>query len=228
MIIFSRLKKNCKLLTKGLKNWLLKIFLFLSVSFLIFFIFSKSLPFTGLKMMYVGIQRDFWIGFSANFLGTLLAALLLYLFLERRVTSLQMHNEKIKLFKNLVAELITNYIIAERIITNLPISSTTDKFPVARFKFTHINNFLYARPIEKSGKFYLSLNSLMANMEMTNSLIDLVFLSKDAKAILENKKGVNESAPKLLAHINNLLIELDELNKKFKFVDEIEKPNKKD
>lgn len=183
---------------------------------------------TGLRLAYNDIQREFWVGFFANFLATLLAAFLLYIFIEQRIKNRQAHDEKIKLLRNLVNELITNYIISQRIIENGPISLTTDKFPVARFKFIHINNFLYGRPLEGKNKFYLNLSAITANMELTNSLIDLVFLSKDANAIVENKKAAIKSAPKLLAQINNLLLELSKINKRIKFTDEVKSPNKND
>lgn len=190
----------------------------------------NQLPYliSGLKLMYNEIQREFWIGFSANFLATLLAALLLYILIERRVKDFQTQNEKIKLLRNLLTELITNYVISERIIENEPKSLITDSFPIARFKFTHLNNFLYARPIEDEKKFYLTLSSLATNMEMANSLMDTIFLSSDGKAIIENKKTVIEMAPRLSTQINNLLVELGNLNKKIKFSEEIEKPSKED
>lgn len=183
---------------------------------------------TGLRLAYNDIQREFWVGFFSNFLATLLAALLLYIFIEQRIRNQQAQDEKIKLLRNLVNELITNYIISQRIIENSPISLTTDKFPVARFKFTHINNLLYGRPLEGKNKFYLDLSAIAANMELTNSLIDLVFLSKDKNAIVENKKAAIRSAPKLLTQINNLLLELSEINKQIKFSDEVKRPDKND
>lgn len=183
---------------------------------------------TGLRLAYNEMQRELWIGFSANFLATLSAAFLLYILIEQRIRNRQAHDEKIKLLRNLVNELLTNYIISQRIIENGPVSLTTDKFPVARFKFTHINNFLYGRPLEGKNKFYLDLSALTANMELINSLIDLVFLSKDENAIVENKKAAIRSAPKLLTQINNLLVELNKINKKIKFSDEIEKPSKEE
>ena len=163
---------------------------------------------------FYAILSDFWISFWSNFLSTLVATVVLFYFLEKRIILLQTRKEAINFLANLNLELTTNYIIAERIVANSTNSLEEDQFPISQFKLLYIRSFLSARPIENENKLYIKLNSLIANMEAINSLLDLVFSSQNQNTIKSNKHRVNVATPKLLDDISKMLTDLEEISKR--------------
>lgn len=177
-------------------------------------------------------MNDFIMQSTANFLGTVLGGWLLYLLLKKRIKKFENEKELKKLFTNLYGETITNYIIIERIIQNGPMAVDNDNFPIARLKTQSATNFLYTRPVSGNKLFYNRLRVVIANMEMANSLLDLIFSQHNADASRKNKITIIKTVPKTLDELNTILYDITVFNKEYKFIEgetekEIEEIKKK-
>jgi hypothetical protein len=152
---------------------------------------------------------------AANFLGTLGGGILLFFFFENRLRKFEKDRVRAKLFKNIYSELVSNLIIAERIIA-APID--TNAFPIARFKTKRLEDFLYARPVEDKNDFYNKMQAAIINMESDNSLLDLVFTGGNPNDISTNKREIKGTAPSLKKQIEELIVTLTEMDVSFNYL----------
>src|SRR3989344_2389460 len=161
---------------------------------------------------------NFVIQAIANLAGTILGGAILFFLFEKRVADLQEKSNTKKLLNNLLSEVMYDYIVAERILSNAETSLTTSKFPVAKFRTQGLLDFISGYPIpDDENRFYLTLKGLIGNMEAVNYLIDQVFRSQDARAVIENKKEIINKATGILAQINQVLSLMAAYNKLYNF-----------
>jgi len=134
------------------------------------------------------IIKDFLLQSSANLTGTIAGGLILYYFLNKRISDKIRKENDNRLLKNLGWDLGFNWVKANKISEKKEFYRKTDEFTSNKYRTQNLMEFLAQRPISEDEKFpYVKLLALVDKFEQDNSLKDMVFEARDPNALQKNK-----------------------------------------
>lgn len=152
--------------------------------------------------------------FFPNLLATIVAGLLLYVFVEKRVRNNLKKNELRRLLKNLAGDLSYNFVSAEKVLEKKEEYLLQERFTLSRYRIEGLLIFYYQKPISEEKKFpYIKLLSLIKKFEENNRLAKSVFTLSTAEAQQANKSDYLKNAEKLKIEIVNFLNEIEKFYK---------------
>ncbi len=132
--------------------------------------------------------------------------MLLYFLLERKINRNLQRIERIRMLKNLGADLAYNYVCANKVLENKREYLESDRFTLNQFRIEGLLKFYYQKPIREEEKFsYVKLLSLIQDFERNNFIVNLVFTPSSEKTRVDNKRQYLENAEKLLKKISEFL-----------------------
>lgn len=155
-------------------------------------------------------MKDFFIQLFSNFFATILAGLLLYWFLDKRIRDSIQKAEINRLLKNLAGDLAYNYVRAQKSLSKKDEYLNNDRFTLSQYHTGELRAFYYQKPFSENAQFpYAKLLGIITKLEDNNGLAELVFKIPGAKAIRENKVQYFENAEKIMVTITAFLSEIE-------------------
>lgn len=141
----------------------------------------------------------------SNIIGGLIAAILAWHFLQKRIENTVEHKTKITLLDSLRGDLAFDLWLAEELIKKSDDYLKKNKITFASYKTRGLEDFLYQKPVEISNGFYESLQVI------TNRVLDVDnrFLEQIRNGDLSNKTRVLENAKIVKKTLAVFIIQVD-------------------
>lgn len=133
-------------------------------------------------LIYIkNITNFLWNLLNENFISSLVGGFLstffFWIVFQRKIESLFTFNEKKRLSKRFMEEMIYNFIVANNIIKKESEYLNGDTFTFLEYEVNDIDTFVKLAPLDLSKKFYLRARVMNSALKKDNKLINIYWFT---------------------------------------------------